>query len=243
MALTSCTMLKTGSAMAFAMSRTPCPWANGSCGGLGPACVVVSSAALTLSGLTAGFSVTSIAAAPLVIAVANDVPEPMKLVVPIRADRLLVQITEVFGMTLTTDFPGASRSGFHQASEAVGPLLLNVATVSSVDVTVCLSSVAPTVMTRGSSPGAVMVPRADPLLPAEATMTKPARHMVSTAWSSGFSAVGPGGIAPTDMLITRMLAGLSLIHCRARINVDTDVLPDLPATLIGNRSAPGASPT
>src|SRR5437763_14479806 len=146
-------------------------------------------------------------------------------------------------MTLTTDVPGASRSGFHHASHEVGPLLLNDATLASAVLTVCASFKAPSVMTSGSSPGDVMVPRSGPLLPADVTTTKLARVMASTAWSRGFSAVGPAGTAPSDMLMTRMLLRLSLIHCRPWITVETLVSPLTPATLTGIRSAPGASPT
>ena len=53
--------------------------------------------------------------------------------------------------------------------------------MSSCRVTVALSSTAPTVMTRGSSPGLATVPGFGPLLDAEATTTSPASQARSTA--------------------------------------------------------------
>src|SRR5215471_3588284 len=84
----------------------------------------------------------------------------------------------------TTERPGASRSGLAKPS-LVGPLLENDASLSSLLNTVVLSLLAPTVMTKGSLPGAVTVPGELPLLPAAVTTTTPSFQTRSTAKSRG----------------------------------------------------------
>ena len=60
-------------------------------------------------------------------------------------------------------------------------------------------------MASGSSPGEVIVPLYGPELPAETTTVIPACHALSTAWSSGSVTLDEVGMAPSDMLRTRML--------------------------------------
>src|SRR5580765_930487 len=108
----------------------------------------------------------SSAAAPLVMAALNDVPEPTKLVSPTRADGLATSMVEPGTRRLTTDRPEVTTSGLNQPSTAVGPTLLYSAIVSSDGVAVPWSSIAPTVTTRGSSPGDVIEPFVGPRLPA-----------------------------------------------------------------------------
>ena len=105
---------------------------------------------------------------------------------------------------LTTERPDATRSGLNPPSGEVGPTLLNEVAVSSVVAAVPWSSKAPTVITSGSSPGAVIVPLNGPEFPADVTTTIPEFHAASAAWSSGFNAVELLGATPSDRLITRM---------------------------------------
>src|SRR5689334_24641571 len=107
------------------------------------------------------------------MAVLNEVPEPTKLLVPMRAVGLSVSIVEPGTRRLTTERPEVTRSGLNRPSGAVGPTLLNEGTVSSLVATVPLSSTAAGVITSGSSPGEVIVPLNGPELPAEATTVMP----------------------------------------------------------------------
>ena len=133
------------------------------------------------------------AAAPLVIAALNDVPEPTKLAVPTRAVGNSVSMVDPGARRLTTERPEVTRSGLNQPSRLVGPTLLKLVMVAAAGLVEPLSSRAPTVMTRGSSPGERMVPLKGPALPAEATTAIPACHAVSTAWSSGLRTVDEVG--------------------------------------------------
>jgi hypothetical protein len=144
------------------------------------------------------------AAAPLVIAVLNDVPEPTKFAVPIRAVGFKVSMVEPGARRLTTDLPDVTRSGLNQPSMLVGPTLLKLAMVAFAGLVDPLSSREPTVMARGSSPGERMVPLKGPTLPAEVTTAMPACQAVSTAWSSGLRTDEAMGIAPSEMFSTRM---------------------------------------
>src|SRR5580658_8016173 len=98
------------------------------------------------------------AAAPLVMAALNEVPEPTKLAVPIRAVGFWVSMVEPGSRKLITERPEATRSGLNQPSGEVGPTLLNDGTLSPAVATLALSSRAPTVITSGSSPGDMIVP-------------------------------------------------------------------------------------
>src|SRR5437868_1523359 len=99
----------------------------------------------------------------------------------------------------TTERPEATRSGLNQPSTAVGPTEENVVIVSSDDEAVPWSSRAPTVTTRGSSPGEVIDPLVGPKFPAEATTTMPDRHAASAAWSSGLRTDDGNGTVPIEM--------------------------------------------
>src|ERR1700682_350578 len=114
-----------------------------------------------MSGSSLGWAWRSRATAPLVMAVLNDVPDPTKLDSPMRAEGNEVSTVEPGARRLTTERPDATRSGLN-APALVGPTLLKLGIRSSAGVVVPLSSRAPTVMTRGSSPGEVMVPLLGP---------------------------------------------------------------------------------
>ena len=102
---------------------------------------------MTRSGLPLdGSSCLSSAAAPLVMAALNEVPEPTKLAVPTTADGLATSIVDPGTRRLTTERPEATRSGL-ETPALVGPTPENDAIVSSVLATVVWSSDAPTVMT------------------------------------------------------------------------------------------------
>src|SRR5881397_483907 len=104
----------------------------------------------------------------------------------------------------TTERPGASRSGLANPS-TVGPLEENVASLSSLLLTVVRSLLDPTVTTNGSLPGARMVPGALPPLPAAVMTVMPAFHNRSTAKSSGSTAYDCCVAKPSERLTTRML--------------------------------------
>jgi hypothetical protein len=71
---------------------------------------------------------------------------------------------------------------------------------------VCLVSVAPTVMTKGSLPGERTLPEPkSPSLPAAHTTAMPLCHAASTALATGSLLTGPTGLPPIEMFMTRML--------------------------------------
>src|ERR1051326_256860 len=145
---------------------------------------------------------------------------------------------------LTTERPGATRSGLNHPSGLVGPTALNDGTVSSLLVAVPWSLEAPPVMTSGSSPGVRMVPLKGPAFPADTTTATPLRQAASTALSRGFITVEAKGWAPSDMLSTPMLSATRCPTTQLTpvITVARSVWPDTPATLTATRLAPGASP-
>src|SRR5262249_32186952 len=154
----------------------------------GPADAVPRSCAFTSSGPCTGRprpppSSTS-AAAPLVIAALNDVPEPTKFDEPTRAVGNKVSIVESGARRLTTERPDVPMSGLNQPSMFVGPTLLKSAIVAAVGSVEPLSSRDPMVIASGSSPGDRIVPLNGPALPAETTTVMPAFHAASTARSS-----------------------------------------------------------
>src|SRR5205085_5815965 len=106
------------------------------------------------------------AAAPLVIAVLNDVPDPTKFAVPICADGYKVSMVEPGARRLTTDLPDVTRSGLNHPSMLVGPALLKLGMVAAAGLVDPLSSSAPTVIANGSSPGERIEPLKGPTLPA-----------------------------------------------------------------------------
>ena len=145
--------------------------------------------AFTSSGDRPGLSARTSATAPLVIAALKEVPEPTKLAAPTWADGYPLSIAEPGAARLTTDRPGATRSGLTQPSGEVGPTLLKSVISSSAVDGVAMSSSAPTVMTRGSSPGDRMEPLNGPAFPAEVTTVMPEFQTASTAWSRGLVTV------------------------------------------------------
>src|SRR5947207_1693273 len=196
----------------FTAARTlSAPWPSTIGLPTGPGNVVPSSWAFTWSGVRY-FVVLSLilapwrsrAAAPLVIAVLNDVPEPTKLAVPITADGFWVSMVEPGARRLTTERPEVTRSGLNHPSGLVGPTLLKLVVVAPAGSVDPLSSRAPAVIARGSSPGERMVPLNGPALPDEATTGIPACHAVSTAWSRGLRTVEEVGMAPSERFSTRI---------------------------------------
>ena len=183
------------------------------------------------------------ATAPLVIAALNDVSEPTKLPAPIRAVGCWLSIVEPGARKLTTERPEATKSGLNQPSGEVGPTLLIVVVVSSAVPAVPLSSKAPTVTTRGSSPGDVIVPLNGPALP-PGHDHDPGFHAASAAWSNGFNSVDEIGGVPKDKLSTWMPSRVRLatVHPMPAMTVPMSVIPLAPATLTETRPAPGASP-
>jgi hypothetical protein len=77
--------------------------------------------------------------------------------------------------------PGATTSGLGSWSAAVGPRALKSGSQSSPRDAVPRSSVAPTVITQGSSPGLEIVPGAGPRLLAATTTAIPASQARWTA--------------------------------------------------------------
>src|SRR4051812_3909522 len=126
----------------------------------GPGRAVLTSRDFTWSGVSAGLRDSTRAADPAVMALANDVPEPLKYAVPTRPDGKFVSMNEPGTRLDTTDPPGAARSGFGRPLEAVGPAPEKFGTESSFGLSVVLSRTAPTVMTKGSSAGLLIVPAA-----------------------------------------------------------------------------------
>src|SRR4051812_40234894 len=92
---------------------------------------VVTRRDFTWSGVRAALRDSTSAAAPDVIALANDVPEPLKYAVPMRALGKALSTVEPAARVETTDPPGAARSGFAMPLAAVGPAPEKSATVSS----------------------------------------------------------------------------------------------------------------
>ncbi len=178
-------------ATAFATFRMPWPSTNGL--PTGPGVVVPSSVPLTVFGVYDGSAAMSNAAAPLVTAELNEVPDPTKLALPTRADGFCVSIVDPGSRRLTTERPELTRSGLNQPSGLVGPTLLNVVMLSSAGLACAPSSTAPAVITSGSSPGDVIVPLSGPEFPADVTTTMPDSQACSTAWSSGSSTVDSTG--------------------------------------------------
>src|SRR4029077_17342454 len=115
-----------------------------------------------------------------------------------------VSMVEPGARRLTTERPDVTRSGLNQPSTLVGPTLLKVVIVAAVGSVDPLSSMLPTVIAKGSSPGERIVPLKGPALPAEVTTVIPACHAVSTAWSNGLSTVDEVGMAPSEMFSTPM---------------------------------------
>src|SRR5665213_151564 len=76
---------------------------------------------LTPLGLMSGLADSTRAAAPAGMAEAKDVPEPTKLAVPTTAWGLARAMVEPGSSRLTTERPGATRSGLSQPSNSVGP--------------------------------------------------------------------------------------------------------------------------
>src|SRR5689334_20325483 len=82
---------------------------------------VLTSRAFTWSGVSVALRDSTRAADPDVIAAANDVPEPLKYDVPMRAPGNALSTVDPGARLETTEPPGAARSGFASPFEAVGP--------------------------------------------------------------------------------------------------------------------------
>src|SRR5919201_1839764 len=103
--------------------------------------------------------------------------------------------------------PGAATSGFEKPSIVV-PKADQYGTSSSVGSDVMCWSVAPTVITNGSLPGAYDIetgPLPLPWLPAAATTTIPSSQSRSTALSSGSTRMLVSLAVASDKFATRML--------------------------------------
>src|SRR3954451_10011555 len=127
-------------------------------------------------GMPDSMSATSPATTPL----ANDVPPPRRYGAAI-VDGNCVEMVDPGAASETRCAPGASRSGLASPSAAVGPCELNAGIESSLRRTVPLSKLAPTVMTKGSSPGLEMVAAPGPRFDAATTTVTPDFHACSTA--------------------------------------------------------------
>src|SRR5205807_5272338 len=221
------------------------PWPSTKGEPTGAGLVLASSFPFTTSGFGSEPEASTSAAAPLVMAALKEVPEPTKLALPTRAEGYLVSMVDPGVRRLTTERPEVARSGLNQPSTMVGPTLEKSDTLSSAGEAVPWSSRAPTVMTRGSSPGLMIVPLKGPALPAETTTTTPARQAASTAWSRGLSTVEVVGMVPRDRLSTLMpsRARLATTQSMPAMTVAMSVTPLAPATLTDTRRAPGASPS
>ena len=165
--------------------------------------VVPTSAALASSGVRLGCASNISAAMPDTIAVAWDVPVPLKPLSPTRASGRIASSVLPGARLDTMLTPGATRSGLGTPSP-VGPQLENGATRSSELSTVPRRSAAPTVRTKGSSAGLSIFDPPAPRFPAAATTRIPASHSRSTAKSSGSSRYFCEESVPKEMLTTRM---------------------------------------
>src|ERR1043166_5535877 len=129
-----------------------------------------------------------------------------------REDAIDVYIALAGSLRDSMPTPGATRSGFADASMAPGPRELNTATVSSLRSIVPIWLDAPTVSTQGALPGAVTPPYCPrpsalrPLFPAAATTTMPALTALSAASVSGSAEYDPYTGAAIDKLMTRMFS-------------------------------------
>src|SRR3954454_9942008 len=97
---------------------------------------------------------------PETTAAAWEVPEPLKYQSPTRAVGFSASTVEPGARMDASDMPGASRSGLPSPEPEHG------ATVSSARAAVPGTSAAPTVITKGSSPGFETTPG---VLPADTT--------------------------------------------------------------------------
>src|SRR5712691_4262355 len=140
--------------------------------------------------------------------------------------------------------PGATTSGLEVESGGV-PQDEKLARISSLMPAVPRSSVAPTVMTYGSSPGATTVPELGPPLPAAATTATPRIQAISTAASSGLSRYDGSAGMPSDRLIRRMLywARWAMTHSIPRTTDEIRPLPLRFRTRTSMTLAYGAMPT
>ena len=170
----------------------------------GPGRAVPTSRALTWSGVSDGVRDSTSAAAPETTPLENEVPDPTKCCVPMRAPACSWSIVEPTARVDTTDPPGATRSGLAMPFERVGPAAENAGTVSSAMPGVLASAAEPTVMTHGSSAGLVTVPASGPRLDALTTTTRPAAQARSTAMFSGSMRVSWVESVPSERFTTSM---------------------------------------
>src|SRR3954452_10452768 len=143
---------------------------------------------LTRSGVSDGLADSICATRPLTMAVAMDVPEPRRYGAAIVLGKFVDNAEpgksgdtpEPGAASDTMCAPGATTSGFARPSAAVGPRPVKFDSTSSPRPLLPLSSIAPTVMTNGSSAGLLIVPAAGPRLEAATLTTTPACQAFST---------------------------------------------------------------
>src|SRR4051812_14941398 len=138
------------------------------------------SANLMRFGESVGLPDSMSAARPATTPLANDVPLPRRYGSGIVDGNWSVMVAPGAASD-TRCAPGATRSGFARPSATVGPCELKFGIESSRGLTVPLSKLAPTVRTKGSSPGLEMVPAPGPRLEAATTTVMPDFHACSTA--------------------------------------------------------------
>ena len=104
------------------------------------------------------------------------------------------------------------------------------------------SSLAPTVMTHGSSPGLAIVPAPVPWLPAATTTVMPFAHTCSTARFSGSRRYERLDSLRSDRLTTSMpyVARLAMTHCSAASRSLTLDLPSRPESLTASEVGVGS---
>src|SRR3989442_266180 len=100
------------------------------------------------------------------------VPDPLKYASSTRADGFWLSMVLPGTRSDTMCSPGAARSGL-SSPKAVGPLLVNVETLSSDTSDEPWSLTEPAVSRTGSLPGDAIVPASGPSLPAGTTTTTP----------------------------------------------------------------------
>ncbi len=141
---------------------------------------VLSRIALAMSGVSDGFCWNMSAAMPATTAVACEVPVPLKYDVPTTAEEWNMSTVESGSRSETMLMPGASRSGLANLS-GVGPRLEKSASTTGLPAFWSWTFAAPTVSTKGSSPGLSTVPGDGPRFPAATTTNTPESHTCSTA--------------------------------------------------------------
>src|ERR1700722_14346347 len=103
--------LPTGEAAAATLSA---PWPSTKGLPVGPGLVVPNRLALTSLGASFGLALRMRAAAQAVMAELKEVPDPTKLLLPMTAEGFWTSTVDPGARRLTTDRPGATRSGLNK---------------------------------------------------------------------------------------------------------------------------------